>query len=132
MGGHRSRQLHRGYQSDKDRQHAANGNDEPMLYSPEYGQDHEQQEQDIDFHYFVNNSFATALIVFPSAWPANCRVATPITFPISAGADAPVSAMIFATAAFKACSSSCFGRNRSIIPISSSSFLARSGRFCCW
>src|SRR5580692_8120069 len=130
MGGNRSRQSHGGRQSDKDRYRRTNRNNKPMPYSPEYGQDHEQQEKDVNFHYFVNSSFAAALIVFPSACPANCLAATPITFPISAGEEAPVSAMIFESAAFNACSSSCRGRKRSMTVISSSSFLAKSGRFC--
>src|ERR1700760_2379417 len=89
-------------QSHKDRKCRANGNDKSVPYSSEYSQNHEQQEQDIDAHLLPNSSFAAAPIVLPSACPASCLVATPITFPISAGDDAPVSAMIFAMIAFNA------------------------------
>src|SRR5450631_2660975 len=46
-------------------------------------------------NYFESNIFTIVLIVFPSAFPASCFVAAPITFPISAGELAPVSAIIF-------------------------------------
>src|SRR5450432_4838355 len=46
-------------------------------------------------NYFESNIFTIVLIVFPSALPASCFVAAPITFPISAGELAPVSAIIF-------------------------------------
>ena len=40
-------------------------------------------------------SFTIAAIVFPSAFPASCLFAIPITLPISAGDEAPVSFIIF-------------------------------------
>jgi len=53
-------------------------------------------------------------MVFPSARPANCLLAAPITLPISAGEEAPVSAIIFSILDLNSASSSCFGRNLSI------------------
>ncbi len=43
--------------------------------------------------YFASNSFTAAPIALPSAWPASCFVANPITLPISATELAPVSAI---------------------------------------
>src|SRR5580704_15636059 len=130
IGGHGSRQSHRRGQAHDDRYSGKHGNNKTLPYSPESGHDHKQQEKNIDLHYLDNSSFAMALMVFPSACPASCFVATPMTFPISAGEEAPVSEMILERTAFNACSSSCLGRNFSMTRISSSSFLARSGRFC--
>ena len=46
--------------------------------------------------YLPNNSFTFSEIALPSALPANWRVATPITLPMSCGPAAPTSAMIAA------------------------------------
>ena len=40
-------------------------------------------------YYFARSWRTTRLIVFPSALPANCLVATPITLPMSWGPVAP-------------------------------------------
>jgi hypothetical protein len=50
--------------------------------------------------YIYTKSFLTMVeMVFPSAVPANCAEANPITFPMEAIPDAPVSAMILAMTA---------------------------------
>ena len=54
----------------------------------------------------------------------------PITFPIEAIPEAPVSAMIFAIIASTSASESCAGRNFSITAICANSGSAKSGRFC--
>lgn len=41
------------------------------------------------YDYLLNNFFTVSEIAFPAARPANAFVATPITFPISAGDTAP-------------------------------------------
>src|SRR4051812_22414349 len=84
------------------------------------------RSQSPDDYWFDNNSFTIVLMVLPSARPASCLLAIPITLPISAGDVAPVSAIIFFTIVFSSVSSSCFGRNFSITAISSFSLAARS------
>ena len=49
----------------------------------------------LKLYYLASNFLTISEIAFPSALPANCLVATPITFPMSAGEEAPVEAMIF-------------------------------------
>ena len=42
----------------------------------------------------ASRAFTMALMLLPSAWPASCLVAAPITLPISPGPAAPVSVMV--------------------------------------
>ena len=80
---------------------------------------------------YCNNFLTASEIARPSACPASCLVATPITFPISAGEAAPTCAII----AFRTVSSSsplnCFGINTSSTAASANSFSASSGRLFC-
>ena len=69
-------------------------------------------------------------MVFPSAVPPNCALANPITFPIDAIPEAPVSAIILATTASTSASLNWAGRNFSITATCANSGSARSGRFC--
>ncbi|MNX40019.1 hypothetical protein D3C86_703930 [compost metagenome] len=69
-------------------------------------------------------------MVFPSAVPPNCADAKPITLPIEAIPDAPVSAIIFATTASTSVSLNCAGKNFSITAICANSGSAKSIRFC--
>ena len=57
--------------------------------------------------YYVKSFLTIVEIVFPSAVPPNCVEAIPITFPIEAIPENPVSAMIFATAASTSASLNC-------------------------
>src|SRR5258705_10510487 len=84
-----------------------------------------------DLQLFDNKSLAKPEMVLPSALPANCLLAAPITLPISAGDVAPTAAIIFTSSAFISSADNCCGKNFEMIAISSSSFLARSARFCC-
>ena len=54
-------------------------------------------------------------MVFPSAVPPSCAEANPITLPIDAIPDAPVSAMILAIIASTSASLNCAGKNFSIL-----------------
>lgn len=49
-------------------------------------------------YYLFSNSRTTVLMALPSARPANCLVATPITLPMSCGHAAPVWAIIYSKA----------------------------------
>lgn len=60
--------------------------------------------------YLFNNSFTIAEIILPSALPANCLEATPMTFPISAGDEAPTDRIILPISVFISSSVICFGK----------------------
>ena len=60
--------------------------------------------------YWARSFFTRVDMRRPSARPARRFVATPITFPISDGCDAPTSAIIFTSSASTSASESCFGR----------------------
>ena len=79
---------------------------------------------------YPKSCFTFAEIAAPSAFPASCFEATPITFPISFMPVAPTYSMMAFTAAVSSSSESCFGRYASRTVISASSLSARSGRFC--
>ncbi len=49
--------------------------------------------------FYANNFFTIVEMVLPSAFPANSAATWPITLPIEAIPEAPVSAIIFATTA---------------------------------
>lgn len=51
-----------------------------------------------------SSSFTAAEIVLPSAWPASCLVAIPITLPMSAGEEVPTCSIIFFKASFNSVS----------------------------
>ena len=79
---------------------------------------------------FYDKSFFTiAEIAFPSALPASCLVATPITLPISWGVVAPTSAIMPFTASVSSSSLICLGRYFSSTATCASSSCARSVRF---
>jgi hypothetical protein len=73
-------------------------------------------------YYFASNSFTAAEIALPSARPASFLVAAPITLPISAGEEAPVSAIICCSSAFSSSPLNWAGKNFSITLISYCSF----------
>ena len=66
-------------------------------------------------------------IARPSARPASCFVAAPMTLPMSAGEEAPRAAIISLSLASSSSSPSCFGRYSSSTAASASSFSASSG-----
>jgi len=81
--------------------------------------------------FYDNKSLLTVSeIILPSALPANCLVATPITLPISAGVDAPTCVIIALSAASSSCWLICLGRKLSITDTWKSSASASSGRPC--
>src|SRR5574344_914851 len=79
-------------------------------------------------HYLLRSCFTRVEIVLPSASPASCFVATPITLPMSEGWVAPVWEMISLIFASISSAESCFGRYSSSTLVSASSLSASSWR----
>src|SRR5436853_6361382 len=89
---------------------------------------YQQDESNVDCTQEASSFFTISEIALPSALPASCFVAVPITLPMSCGPFAPTASITFLISVCRSASLSCCGRYLLMISSCTSSRLARSSR----